>query len=184
MNKLKNECLKTFTEAPPTMRMGDEVIRVTMRPGDSSHLRCHACFRFSAIIFVRIICMEGSATDGSKGRRCKLGKTQTPTKPQETRIANLVPSAPPAQPDDVDLTEVREAIFEITGIYWACVEVTKIIQELNKRGIRVDNVQLRWIVQESRTTALSQLARMRRPRWCWYPISRGQQVKEVKVGEK
>ena len=86
--------------------------------------------------FVRIICVEESATDGSKGRRCKRDETQNtagPSKAQDIRIANWGPSAPPAQPDDVHLTQVWEAIFDIMGVYWRSVGVTQMIQELRKR---------------------------------------------------
>ena len=65
--------------------------------------------------------MEGSATDGSKRRLPKPDKLRTPqglpAKAQEIRIANLVPSAQPVQPEDVDLVKVREDIIEIMGIF-------------------------------------------------------------------
>ena len=48
-----------------------------------------------------------------------------PAKAQEISIARTIPSAPPATPDDVKLNKVREAIFEIMGMHWRSVEVTK-----------------------------------------------------------
>ena len=71
-----------------------------------------------------------------------------PAKTQEITIANLAPSAPPGQPDDVHLTKVRAAISEFMGIYWGSVEVTEMIQKLKERRTRVDKVQLYWIVRE------------------------------------
>ena len=50
-----------------------------------------------------------------------------PVKSQEVRLASMFPSAPPAQPDDVELAKVREAIFEILGMNWGIMEVTKMI---------------------------------------------------------
>ena len=51
-------------------------------------------------------------------------------------IASMIASAP-ARPDDVELTKVRGAINELLGRHWVAT-----------RGIRVDKVQLYWIVQE------------------------------------
>ena len=56
----------------------------------------------------------------------------------------MVPSVPPAQPpqpDDVGLAKVREGIFDVMGICWGIVEVTKNIHELKDRGIPLGNVQ-------------------------------------------
>ena len=53
----------------------------------------------------------------------------------------MIAIAPPAQPKDVEFTEVREVIFEIMGIYWSSVTVTEMIQKLKERGVGVDKEQ-------------------------------------------
>ena len=46
------------------------------------------------------------------------------------------------------LKDARDAFSDIMGIYWRTVEVSRMIYALTERGIRVDNVQRYWIVQE------------------------------------
>ena len=60
----------------------------------------------------------------------------------------MIPSAPPAQPDDVELAKVGEIIFKLFDMNRGFMEVTTMIQELQERGIRVDKVQRYWIAQE------------------------------------
>ena len=59
-------------------------------------------------------------------------------KSQEVRLASMIPSAPPAQPDHVELTKGREAIVEILGMNWGA----------SPGGTQVDQVQIHWILQE------------------------------------
>ena len=37
---------------------------------------------------------------------------------QEVKLASVIPCAPPAQPDELELARVREAIFEILDTHW------------------------------------------------------------------
>ena len=46
-----------------------------------------------------------------------------------------------APPRSQRMTQVLEAVFEITGMHWRSVEVTNIIQQLQEKGIWVDELQ-------------------------------------------
>ena len=77
-----------------------------------------------------------------------------PANAKEMRIVRLVSRAPPAQPEDVELTKMRKVIAWIMCFCWRSVEVTQMSQELQERCIQVDKVQLFWIVQELYSTCV------------------------------
>ena len=168
------------------MRVGDEVSERSATSEKTTS--CGAavspsqeCSAGLATVIIRIICLEGGTADkhvDSSRRRCKLDETQNAAGPpsakaNEKRIASLVPSAPPAQPEDVELTKKPEPILEIMGIRWGSVEVTNMIRELNEKGTRVDKVQLFWLVQENPYDTFVPAGSKDEVKMCWCHISRG-----------
>ena len=66
-----------------------------------------------------------------------------PAKGKEVRLSSMISSAPPAQRDDVEMTEEeREVILEILYMNWGVTELDKMTQALPSRGLLVD-----WILQ-------------------------------------
>ena len=90
---------------------------------------------------------EGEGRGGREEGLVEEGRAKD-SKAEEVRIAKGTPTAPPAQQKDLELANVREAIFEILGMHRGIVEVAKMIQALQERGIQLGQVQLYWIIQE------------------------------------
>ena len=147
IQEVEEEMPKGIRKAPPgkfspTIRKGDVSMQVKVPPQRKQPpFVKHA----PATLPTRMLIRNEDAAS-----MIRLRTPQSPpAQAQEKRIDSMIPSAPPAQPEDVELNKVREAIFEIMGMHWMeSVEVTNMIPKLKGRGIQVDKVLLCWVVQE------------------------------------